>query len=67
MGHCSASDVHSKRFGDLIEKVNKKVKCVDDTVLSNTSIEEVLWHSYGFLDMCGANRVTLRPGKFRSG
>ena len=33
MGHCAAGDAYMKRFGDAIQDIPRKFKCVDDTLL----------------------------------
>lgn len=40
MGHCSAGDAHVKQFDDAIQGITRKYKCVDDTLLYNSSVEE---------------------------
>ncbi|XP_045101329.1 uncharacterized protein LOC123498232 [Portunus trituberculatus] len=44
--------------------VPRKIKCVDDTLLHDESVAEAFWHTYGFLQKCHDNGVTLRPDKF---
>jgi len=65
MGHCSAGDAYTKRFDDAIQDLPRKHKCVDDTLLYDTSVEEAFWHTYDFLEVCAKARVTLKPEKFR--
>lgn len=65
MGHCSAGDAYTKRFDDAIQGIARKYKCVDDTLLYDSSIEEAFWHTYEFLATCATKGITLKPEKFR--
>ena len=65
MGHCSAGDAYTKRFDDAIQGIVRKHKCVDDTLLYDSSIEEAFWHTYEFLATCAAKGITLKPEKFQ--
>ena len=64
MGHCSASDAYTKRFDDAIKDIPRKYKCIDDTLLYDTSIEEAFWHAYDLLETCARKGITLKPEKF---
>ena len=65
MGHCSASDAYTKRFDDIIIDVPRKLKCVDDILLYDSSVEESFWHAYDLLEKCERNGITLHPNKFQ--
>ncbi|KAG0724220.1 Transposon Ty3-I Gag-Pol polyprotein [Chionoecetes opilio] len=65
MGHCASQDAFTKRFDDTITDVPRKLKCVDDTLLHDSSVSDAFWHTYNFLQRCMENGVTLRPDKFR--
>lgn len=64
MGHCSASDAYTRRFDEAIKDIPRKFKCVDDTLLYSTSVEEAFWHAYTFLETCARGGITLKPEKF---
>ncbi|XP_063859146.1 uncharacterized protein LOC135100114 [Scylla paramamosain] len=64
MGHCAAQDAFTKRLDDVMSDVPRKIKCVDDTLLHDKSVAEAFWHTYGFLQKCRDNGVTLRSDKF---
>ena len=64
MGHCAAQDAFTKRFDDIIADIPRKLKCIDDTLLHDDSVEEAFWHTYDLLQRCLDNGVTLRPDKF---
>lgn len=64
MGHCSATDAYTKRFDDAMADFPRKHKCVDDTLLYDSSIEGAFWHTYDFLELCAKKGITLKPEKF---
>ena len=65
MGHCSSSDAFTRRFDNAISAIPRKMKCVDDVLLYDDSIEAAFWHVYSFLETCSLKGVTLNPEKFR--
>ena len=65
MGHCAAPDAYTRRFDDAIAGIPRKFKCVDDTLLFDSSVEDAFWHTYDFLETCAMRGVTLNPEKFR--
>ncbi|KAK4313454.1 hypothetical protein Pmani_015211 [Petrolisthes manimaculis] len=64
MGHCSATDAYTKRFDDAVTDFPCKHKCVDDTLLYDSSVEGAFWHTYEFLELCAKKGITLKPEKF---
>ncbi|MPC62649.1 Polyprotein P3 [Portunus trituberculatus] len=64
MGHYAASDAYTKRFNDAIEDIPRRFKCVDDTLLFDSSMEQAFWHVYHFLETCAKRGITLQPEKF---
>ncbi|XP_076042081.1 uncharacterized protein LOC143025983 [Oratosquilla oratoria] len=67
MGHCAAPDAYTRRFDEAIAGIQRKVKCVDDTLLFDASVEDAFWHTYNFLETCATKGVTLKPEKFKFG
>ncbi|KAK3894918.1 hypothetical protein Pcinc_001366 [Petrolisthes cinctipes] len=65
MGHCSAPDAYTRRFDEAIEDIQRKFKCVDDTLLFDNSVEEAFWHTHDFLETCARKGLTLKPEKFK--
>ncbi|XP_063863888.1 uncharacterized protein LOC135102537 [Scylla paramamosain] len=63
MGHCSASNEYTRRYDETIKDIPRKFKYVDDTLLCATSVEEVFWHAYTFLETCSRAGITLKPKK----
>ena len=64
MGLCSATDAYTKRFDDALSDFPCKHKCVDDTLLHDSSIEKSFWYTYDFLELCVRRGITLKPEKF---
>ncbi|KAK3882767.1 hypothetical protein Pcinc_012876 [Petrolisthes cinctipes] len=67
MGHCAAPDAYTKRFDDALVDVQRKFKCIDDTLLHDESVEAAFWHAYDMLEVCAKKGVTLKPEKFKFG
>ena len=65
MGHCAAPDAYTRRFDVAIAGIPRKLKCVDDTLLFDSSVKDAFWHTYDFLETCAMKGVTLKPEKFK--
>lgn len=65
MGHCAAPDAYARRFDEAIAGVTRKLKCIDDTLLYDPSVEDSFWHAYELLETCGRKGITLKPDKFK--
>ena len=63
-GYISSGDAYTMRFDEVASDVQKKTKCVDDTLLWSSSIEESFFQAVNWLDLCGRNGITLNPEKF---
>ena len=64
-GHISSGDAYVRRFDEIIEEVDRKVKIVDDVLLYDVSIEDSFFHSFDFLSKCEENGATMNPTKFK--
>ena len=64
-GFLSAGDGYSDRMDRLLEHVERKRRCIDDTLLFDNTIEEAFFRACEFLDLCGKNGVVLSPKKFQ--
>lgn len=53
MGHCAALDAYTKCFDDAIVGVEHEHKCVDDTLLYDSSVEQAFWHAYNIIETWG--------------
>lgn len=65
MGQCAAPDAYIKRFGNAIMNIDRKYKCVDNTVLYDVSVEDAFWHTHEFLETCTRAGITVKPEKFK--
>ena len=52
-GYIAAGDVYTRRFDDIISDIPNKTKCVDDTLLWASNIEENFHQTCKFLTRCG--------------
>lgn len=64
MGFHAAGDGYTRRFDDITVDIPQKTKCVDDTLLWDSNIEEPFWHTLDYLDLCCSNGVIFNPKKF---
>ena len=65
MGLFSSTDAYTRKFDDVIEHIPRKLKCVDDVLLYDSSVENAFWHTYQFLETCAQKGITLNPEKFK--
>jgi len=65
MGHCAAPDAYTRRYDEAIAGIQRKLKCVDDTVINDYNVEDAFWHAHQFLEMCAMKGITLKPEKFK--
>ena len=63
-GYIASGDAYTRRFDEIIVDIPRKTKCVDDTLLWDSSIEAAFHHTVEWLDLCGNNGVSLNPTKF---
>lgn len=64
-GFIASGDGYNQRFDSIIAEFPNKVKCVDDTCMWASSIEEAFHQTCKWLDLCGRNGITLNPKKFQ--
>ena len=57
----AAGDAYMRPFDELIEDIQNKTKCVNDTLLWTTSIEENSFRTCEFLKKYEKNWITLNP------
>ena len=58
-GYLGASDAYTERFDKIISLVENKTKCVDDSLLWSSSVEECFYQTCRFLSLCSANGVVF--------
>ena len=63
-GYIASGDGYTRRFDEIVTDVQRKVKCIDDTLLWSSTIEEAFFHAIQWLDLCGNNGIILNPTKF---
>ena len=63
-GYIASGDGYSRRFDEIVADVPNKTKCIDDTLLWASTIEESFMQAVNWLDICGRNGVVLNPEKF---
>ena len=64
-GYLGAGDAYTERFDKIISGVGNKTKCLDDTLLWSTSVEECFFQTCRFLSLCSANGIVFNPTKFQ--
>ena len=58
-GSSASGDGYSRRYDEVIADVERKTKCVDDTVLWDEDMETHWWRVLEFLELCGQNGIIL--------
>ena len=61
----ASGDAYSRRFDEIITDVERKTKCVDDTLIWDDNLNEHWWRMIDFLTLLGNNGVILNKGKFQ--
>ena len=64
MGFHTSGDAYTRRFDDITVDVQRTVRCVDDTLLWDNSIEDAFWHTFDFLSLCSTNGIVFNREKF---
>ena len=59
-----AGGKYTSRYDFVIQRIPRKVKCVDDTCLWDTSIEEAFFHTWDYLAICAKHGIVLNVSKF---
>ena len=64
-GFVAAGDAYTRRYDEIIDGVERKVKIVDDTLLYDKSIEQAFYHMWDYLTLCANNGVVVNAKKFK--
>ena len=64
-GYLAAGDAYTERFDRIISEVPNKTKCVDDTVLWSSTVEESFFTTCKFLTLCSRNGIVFNREKFQ--
>ena len=59
-GFLASVDGYSRRFDEIIADVERKTKCVDDTLMWDATLEDHWWQLIKFLDLLGNNGILNR-------
>ena len=52
MGLHTSGDAYIRRFDDINSDCERKVRCVDDSLLWDDSIEAAFWHTFDYIKLC---------------
>ena len=63
-GFHAAGDGYTKRHDDIIAEVERKAKCIDDSLLWDTNIEQSFWHTIDYIILCNTNGIIFNKEKF---
>ena len=61
----AVGDAYTHRYYEVIKDLPRKVKCVDDTLLYDSSIEESFYHTWDFLTLCAEKGIVINADKFQ--
>ena len=64
-GFLASGDAYSRRFDEIIADVERKTKCVDDTLMWDKDFSDHWWRMIDFLALLGENGVILNRQKFQ--
>ena len=64
-GHCSAGDAFNGRVQQILSKIPRLVRVVDDMCLFDDTIEGAFWHAWDLLETCVKNGIVLNESKFQ--
>ena len=64
-GSAVSGDAYARRYDEIIQDIERKTKCVDDTALWDDSLEDHWWRMIDFVELAGRNGVVLNFDKFQ--
>ena len=64
MGLHTSGDAYTRRFDDITCNTERKVRCIDDTLLWDGSIESAFWHTFDYIKLCADNGIVFNKEKF---
>ena len=64
-GFLASGDAYNQRFGRVLDRTERKTRCVDDVALWDENMEEHWWRVIDYLILLGRNGIILSPGKFQ--
>lgn len=67
-GYLASGDGYARRYDQIVAdsqiSYDAFTKCIDDTLIWGSTIEENFHRTIEWLDMCGRHGITLNPSKF---
>ena len=63
-GYHASGDAYTRRFDDITSEFERVQRCVDDSLLWDTSIEDAFWHTFEYLKHCTNNGIIFNQEKF---
>ena len=66
-GFHGTGDAYTRRFDDITSGEERYLRCVDDGLLWDDSIEDAFWHTFDHVKLCADNGIVFNPEKFRFG
>ena len=64
MGFHASGDAYTKRFDDITVGQPRTARCVDDSLLWDTGIEQAFWHTFDYIKLCADNGIVFNREKF---
>ena len=64
-GHCSAGDAFNGRVQQILSRIPRLVRIVDDMCLYDDTIEGSFWSTWELLETCVNNGIVLNMSKFQ--
>ena len=64
-GLVDSGDKYTSRYDSIIQDIPRKVKCVDDTLLYDSTIEDAFYHTFDYLTTCASRGIVINASKFK--
>ena len=64
-GLIDSGDKYTSRYDSVIQHIPRKLKCVDDTLLYDATIEDAFNHTFDYLYTCATHGIVLNSSKFK--
>ena len=63
-GFYGSGDGYTSWFDDVTVDINRKTRCIDDSLLWDDSIEFLFWHMVEYISHCAYKGILFNPDKF---
>ena len=64
-GFHGTGDAYTRRFDDITSGEERYLRCIDDGLLYDDSIEQSFWHTFEHIKLCADNGIVFNPEKFK--